>query len=337
MAMAMKTWEACAQELKRAWQNRPIGLAGYASKRVPIPRRMKLDRLNDLIRDGYGQGRNSDYCPWIRIRRRLTSRLSNLILLSTPLYESRPLHLLSGYEDRAANLALWLGVAEIREQFPAWPDPHAHPIIGLCPDRDRLMSHVPGLREIARECGIDHGVYPTTNVPFVATVDLALRVGEPPHDRLVLWSCKPLAMMLKPDARRRLERLELERRYALAIGARNIIFDGTEAPRKFFAQLDWFRPLHDEAWLFGQSPVLEDFAGSFLRASETLPIAAAVRQMAARFNFDFDLAGRLFRLASWTGHIDLDFMQPIAMSRPIRRDGGATRTRLRMALLGGEA
>lgn len=332
--MILASWADCAHVVMRARQRRLDLREQHAPMRVAIPQRMERSRLSELINDGYGQGRNDGYCPWIRIRRRLISKVSNLVVLPTPLYAWRSLHLLSGYEDRAANLALWLGAMEVREQFPAWPDPHEHPLTGLCPDRDRLLPFAPGLREIARACGIDHGVYPSTKIPFVATVDLALRLGKPPHDRLVLWSCKPLELMLEKGGERRLERLELERRYALAIGALNVVIDGSEAPRKFFARLDWFRPLHDEMLVFSGSAILEEFVAHFLHVCGSMPLNQAVRATGKRFHLTADLAHRLFRLASWIGHIDLDFMRPISMSRPIKRDGGATRKRMRMELLG---
>jgi hypothetical protein len=303
--------------------------------RVAIPRRMTLDRLDLLIRNGYGQGRNQFYEPWIRIRRRLSSPVSNLVALSTPLYARRSLHLLSGLEDRAAQLALWLGAAEIREQFPMWPDPHLHPIVGISRARDRLMHDVPGLLEIARNSGIDHGTYPGTRIPFVATVDLLIRMGSPPDDFLVLWGCKPLELMLEPGKNeRRLERLELERLYSIAIGARSIVFDGTEASRRFFANLDWFRPLHAEVAAYGQSNQLQDFAGQFLAASRALPIRECVAHCGRLLALNHDSAHRFFRMAAWLGLIDIDFTQSIVMSRPLRRDGGGTAKRLRALLLG---
>lgn len=332
--MILRSWADCAHAVMRARERRLDLREQHAPMRVAIPQRMERNRLTELINDGYGQGRNDGYCPWIRIRRRLISPVSNLVVLSTPLYDWRSLHLLSGDEDRAANLALWLGATEVREQFPAWPDPHEHPISGLCRDRDRNLSTAPGMRDIARDCGIVHGVYPSTKIPFVATVDLALRVGEPPHDRLVLWSCKPLELMLAKGSERQLERLELERRYARAIGALNIVINGSEAPRRFFARLDWFRPLHDEMLVFARSAALEDFVAHFLHICGSMPLNRAVRAVGQRYHLSPDLSHRLFRMASWLGHIDLDFMKPISMSRPINRDGGVTRKRLRMELLG---
>lgn len=64
-------------------------------------------RLAQLRRDGCGTGRDEGYKAWIRIRRKLSSPVSNLHSMTNPMYR-RSLNLLSGLEFSAANIALWL-------------------------------------------------------------------------------------------------------------------------------------------------------------------------------------------------------------------------------------
>lgn len=126
---------------------------------------MTQEKLAALLRRGVGCGRDDDYKPWIRVRRRLSSPVSNLYSLPNPLH-ARALQLLSGLEFQAANVALWFSCAEIREQHPLWPWAHAHPKCGRHAQLDSRLGMVKGLLEIAKDAGIDHGVYPGTHLPF---------------------------------------------------------------------------------------------------------------------------------------------------------------------------
>lgn len=126
---------------------------------------MTAEKLSNLIRLGLGSGRDDYYKSWIRIRRRVSSPISNLYSLANPLH-TRPLQLLSGLEFQAANTALWLSCGEIREQHPLWPWEHRHPKSGRNGQLDSRLGKVTGLLEIAKDAGIDHGVYPGTHIPF---------------------------------------------------------------------------------------------------------------------------------------------------------------------------
>lgn len=46
---------------------------------------MTLVRLNKMMSEGCGMGRDEDYKAWIRIRRKLSSPVSNLYSLPSPL------------------------------------------------------------------------------------------------------------------------------------------------------------------------------------------------------------------------------------------------------------
>lgn len=305
------------------------------SARPPDPRVMTPAKLASLIKQGLGNSRDASYIPWIRVRRRLTSKVSNLFVIPSVLYERRGLHLLSGLEHRAALLAQWFGATELREQFPMWPDPHQHPLAGTHPERDRTLAPMPGLLEIASKAGIRHGVYPRTKIPFVATSDIVLRLGHPPNDRLVLWACKPLEIMLDAERRRTLERLELERLYAVAAGAKSVVIDDSLFKRNELAKnLEWLTPLHSELHSHAGSERLNDFSHRLDELIKTLPIRDAVALAGRKVRCDHPHSQQLFRLAAWSGLVDIHLSKPILMTRFAPLGGRTFKRELASELLG---
>lgn len=305
----------------------PIGLV------LPRYTTVAWDRLYDMIDAGVGGSVGENYCAWIRIRRRLSSPVSTLHVEHTPLYSHRSLHLLSDEEDRMARIFVWLGVTEVREQMPMWPDPHRLPLLGWHLDRDRSLGDAPGLLEIAKKAGINHGRYWATKIPFIATTDLMVRFGIPPNDRLILCQCKPRKLAEAPENGRKRERLVLETLYAQAIGAYSIVIHEDYLPIVFHENLSWLEPLRSEFLIAQASQQIFDFAHAFMRRCDSDPIEACVEYAASRTKMD-RLAGHAsFRMAAWAGLIDLDLLQPIQLTRLLRRDGGRLRAQITQELL----
>ena len=291
---------------------------------------MTQRRMAESIAAGLGTGRGEQYKSWIRVRRQHSSPVSNLYSLHVPLY-ARALQLLSGLEFAAANVAIWLGAWEVREQHPAWPDPHKHPASGLHPDFDRLLGNVPGLLEIARGCGIDHGVYPGTKIPFVATMDFTLAMGNWTNHRLTHWSCKPRELLESAPNRTRLaERIELETCYARAGNSQHVVIDGTQWTPKLIENLDWLRPLRKEQQSFDEGQ-LRDYAGWVMDSTD--PIRVAKAHAATKTGLDRTASDGHFRAAAWRGLIDIDLTQDIIMSRPLLRDQACIKSRMKRELL----
>lgn len=294
---------------------------------------MTEKKLAKAIAAGYGSGRDERYQSWIRIRRNLHSPVSNLHSLCVPLYD-RPLQLLSGLEFGAANVALWLGAAEIREQHPLWPFAHDHPAKGRHPDLDRSLGRAPGLLEIAKHGGIDHGVYPGTQIPFVATIDFTLSI--PPWHRapLIHWSCKPRALLDSAHNRLRMqERIQMERLYSAVVGAAHVLIDGTQFTSLLVSNLDWLRPLRSELQMLSRAR-LQDFGGYLMEAAETDSLGHAVDHAARQVGLNSDGANCHFRAAAWLGIIDIDPSSHIVMSKPLKRDSAGLKLRLQRELLG---
>ena len=298
---------------------------------------MTLTRLQGLILQGYGQGRNDDYKPWIRVTRGNAPRKSNHVVAATNI-AARPVHTLSKMEYCALRLALWLGAVEVREQFPNWPwTGSPHPMAGLDPQRDRTLPATPDLLEIAAQAGILHGsCVGAPDLPYVATTDLVIRLGAPPNDRLVFWSCKPAEVLAHPkEGPRAKQRIELDRLYASAIGAHHAVYDGTHAPGALLANLDWLEPprseLRNETMATGRAA----FAQAFNDTSANGAVEQRIRAVATSLAMELPTAQRHFRAVAWQGAIDVDLSFPIVMSRPLTTGGNQLKRALYRQLMGG--
>lgn len=306
---------------------------------------MTASKLAAAIEAGHGQGRNEEYWPWLRVRRRLSSPVSNLLVVPTPVHK-RPLHLLARTEFAAALVGCWLGAKEVREQLPMWIQAHPHP--NSSPLRAALGQDpmVRGLLEIAEELGIRHGVYPGTRLPYIGTVDLVLNFERQgmgaEHQRqlsegLVFWPCKP-AGLLKDGVRgapRRLERLRLDEAYANECGGFHALIDGTQFSKELVANLDWMMPLHSEWMKYGESACLQEFAACCDQLLSRLPIREAVQTADNTLGVsDQKLSWLLFRMGVWVGKIDVDLSRPILTTRLAQRGGIEFKQRLSLLLTG---
>lgn len=300
---------------------------------------MTRERLHSLILQGFGQGRNEDYIPWIRVTRGNAPRKSNHQVAVTCIHR-RALHLMSGLEYHAVRLATWLGASEIREQYPIFPWADGpHPLAGLDAQRDRALPSTPGLLDIAAKARIKHGNYVgNPELPYVATTDLLIRIGVPPNERLVFWACKPAAVLADPKkGPRAQERIELERLFAKAIGGRLEVYDGSHETGSLYANLDWLEPRKSELDNQEMSFKREQFAVAFNLTSKSNSAECRIAEAAEEKKMEITDGQRHFRAAAWVGQIDVDLRAPIIMSKPLKADGGAHKRQLQVQLLGVQA
>ena len=150
----------------------------------------KLNQIERAIRAGHGQGGGDSYQPWIRIRKNFSSPTSHQVFDSVGV-QDRNHHFLSKLEFDTALLVSYMGAAELRECLPLWPFEHPHPDSGLDDNLDLRYEPVPGLLEIAKSAGIEHGNFIGTTVPYIASIDLMFRVRRGRKWRLFGISCKP--------------------------------------------------------------------------------------------------------------------------------------------------
>ncbi|UDF36872.1 UNVERIFIED_ORG: TnsA endonuclease N-terminal domain-containing protein [Shinella sp. XGS7] len=141
------------------------------------------------------------------------------------------------------QLAKWLGAADVRDAYPAWPWPHEHPGVGL-PGFDSAPRQS-GLLAIAAKYGIDHGCYSGTDIPYVATIDvLTTWHTESCGYRLIALENKPFDVVHDPNPLlRSKERLELVRRYCIEAQVPHVIVHAERLPREFSANVDMLQPL----------------------------------------------------------------------------------------------
>ena len=154
------------------------------------PKMLKLKKIVEQIRLGFGQGHGEHYQPWMKIRRKnSTSKSNQIVAWMQPL--GRVAHYFSRGEYKTALLLLWLGIEDLREQYPLWPIAHPHPLSGAEGSESMNFPWVRGLLDIAGEAGIDHGVEVGTDIPYTATIDLLATLRTRTGLKLIGISCKP--------------------------------------------------------------------------------------------------------------------------------------------------
>lgn len=295
-------------------------------------KRMTLKKLSERIQLGHGIGHGNKYLPWLTVRRKNVSPISNQVVSWMPPL-GRTAHYFSRGEYHTALLLMWLGVRDLREQFPLWPTPHPHPLTGspLVPDIVRPWSN--GLLAIASAAGIDHGFEIGTRIPYVASLDLLATVQLPSGVALAAFSSKPASSEMSHLSWRTRERLELERRYAAEIGGSYSVSHSALIPLLVAGNL--------ESWLDASTlhctPHLSLAAPSFaehLNAASNLSISEAVLSAAFTLSLPLPDAWFLFRYCCWNQTIDIDPSAHVFMSEPPIKGGKKLRDRLREKLFG---
>lgn len=326
-------------ESKSASSGVPSGAADdkghLLTEPLPKPRRSKgmtYAKLTARIALGHGLGSGPHYLPWLTLRKKNPSPHSNQVISRMPPL-GRTAHYFSRGEYHTALFLLWLGVEDLREQFPIWPIPHPHPLdlYGVAQDKPRPWSR--GLLAIAAAAGVEHGVEFGTNVPYVASLDLLATTRLGGRSALTIFSSKPIDSPGDDVKWRTLERLELERRYAIDIAARYYVSSAALISVLTAGQL--------ENWLDASNlryfPHLENYAAPFAASfneSKVLSILEAVNKAASQCSLDLDQAWFLFRHCAWTQAIDIDPTVRILHSYPARPGGRALRQAWQQRLFG---
>jgi hypothetical protein len=203
--------------------------------------------IDKRIREGRGQGRGSDYKPWLLVQDVPSQGLGTRI---KGWKTKRVHHLLSNLELSYFYVLEWSPVVfDIREQYP------------LLPLEETLA--------IAEQCGIRHPTDPKTQEPVVMTTDFFISV---PQSIEVIEQARTLKTAKDLQSERTLEKLEIERRYW---HNRNInwgIVTEQEIPQALTKNVDW---LHAFFRIEDLSPLSE---------SETSRIATALTLRMAQGN-----------------------------------------------------
>lgn len=296
---------------------------------------MTWDKLNERVQQGYGMGHGADYQPWLTLRRKNSSRESNQVAAHLhPLH--RPGYFFSRGEYQIALLLLWLGIHDLREQYPLWPIAHPHPLCGTPGTEGQHLGYCTGLFDIAAEAGIEHGNFPGTDIPYVATIDFLVTVRNSNGLGLIAISCKPIEDPNQDVKWRTLERLELERRYAERNGIRYLIISSRFVPILMAGQLEWCIERASLADLPVLAKCVDGFSREFV-STPNLSVSDAVARASQSQELSLEEGWEVFRHCAWTQAIDIDLSTPILTSYPARKSGRALRERLRCSLFEGRA
>lgn len=320
------------------WKASQFALGEFArAQRPPPPQtgRMTLKKLIALVKAGYGQGHFQRYKPWLRVTRRDSSPNSNVGHLP-----GRNLGRLHHYRARAERntiqVAKWLGASDVREAYPIWPWPHAHPGEGL--QGFEQAERLPGLQEIADEAGIQHGHFIGTNIPYVATLDelTTWRDGNGQHF-LVAFENKPEQIVYAPDPiSRPKERLELTRRYCQRAGIRHRIIHAEKLPPELIVNLDLLEPRltdRQQSQLASSSTYQAVVTALNEHGADTPPVSL-LYDIQSRQGQPAPVLTAAFHLALWRQDVDHDLSVSFRPWDPLIRGGIALKGALLDAWVG---
>jgi hypothetical protein len=298
---------------------------------------MTWEKLRRMIDEGYGQGHGELYRPFLQIRRKNSSPKGNQSVGPLPGCV-RAFHALTRVERQFGILCRWLGALDVREQLPAWPFPHPHPLAGAIGASRFEHVHAPGLVQIAAEAGIEHGVFPGTDVPYVATLDVVLTVATANAPRMVVISCKAgTDLAATPLTSRMIERLELERRYCDAISARYHVAHELALSKDLLSNLEVCGASLSQESRICTAAGFEAFKDTLNELLAHTSIRDAVGLATTRSRFDRSLAWPALHLLAWHLAIDIDMSYPKVTSQQAKLGGRQLRDTLHHRLLSGEA
>lgn len=298
-------------------------------------KRMTAKKLINMISAGYGQGHGEDYRPWLKNTRSAISKIGTQSSGRVLYGLKRSCDFKSRQEKKIARALLWLGAMDIREQFPLWPWPHTHPLIGAPGAEQLVLPDAPGLLEIAKKANIPHGVFIGTDIPYVATTDFMVTVQRKHVPDLVAVACKDREIVLGDDRLSRpLERLELERLYSNHIKIRHIVVDSEVFGTELLANLDWLMPDEQITADLIDNPHLGEFHDQLNEKAFCISIDGAIEEARNYVGWHRKLACSAFRYFTWTQDLDIDLTQPLLLTQPAIAGGKRIRSLLQHELFG---
>ncbi|MDO8777851.1 MAG: TnsA endonuclease N-terminal domain-containing protein [Burkholderiaceae bacterium] len=302
----------------------------FASRQRPPPQtgKMSWPKLNVLIEAGYGQGHRQHYKPWLRVTKHDYSPFGNIGHLPSP--GMGHLHHYRSHAERSSLLVLmWLGAHDARDQYPVWPWDHNHLSHGI--GDAHKPNKVVGLLKIAAEAGIQHGTFPGTTIPYVATVDIVSTWKKEDGFFFVAHECKPEDKVTVDDPLDRVkERLELTRRYLKSSEIRQHIVHAEQYSLVFLKNLDALQPrLRPE--LEAALRTSKDY-GHLLDACKRWaydrPADSVLNEFSSRTSRHFQELVAMLHLGIWHQEIDHDLSKKLSLWYPLKKGGIATRNAL---------
>lgn len=232
------------------------------------------------LREGRGCGSGADYSPWIRVQdfssRGVISRVKGRTT-------GRVHHLLSNNELAYFYMLDWSGsVTDIREQYP--------------------LSDLKFAKTIATQAGIR---YPTDNVsgyPYVMTCDFMITTDEGAKARTVKMSSE----LSNP---RVLEKLEIERRYWVALGVDWKIVTENEISYRKAKNIEWLYTAQD--FVITEELCLAGKMMQTMLMYDNLTIVRAAEVVENEFSLNLGVGLLLFKRLVLDGLIRINLNEPV--------------------------
>jgi len=300
--------------------------------------KITVELIHKWIEAGYGQGHGENYQPFLQIRRWNPSAVSSQVVGCITSSKSRGAFL-SRNEWKVAHALVWCG-AEVRMQYPAWSWPHPHPLYGLHPDYQSKQTWSRGMLAICTDMGIDHGLFPGTQIPYIWTLDFVLTFwmeNQKPVCSIV--SVKPVfaERFINPDVLdRSLSKLEAEKRYARELVINYVIAGHELFPEKLITQLALYRSAAALPEKDCRYYILQRFLDKFSGVAYQHPVSEWVNWMQTDFHTTYAQALFVAHHCLWHQYIDADLTKHIDYKRVLAPGGRKIREKLRKALIGGD-
>ncbi len=291
--------------------------------------------LRERILAGRGQGHGDDYKPWLWIRRKNTSARSNQVVDAIPGLR-RECHFLALVEWHMALLCVYLGAADVREQFPLWPQPHQHPLATLEAAAGQRFPPCRGLMAIADELRIDHGwEVGAPDVPYVFTIDLAVTLRTAEGFALAGISLKPREQLdtAEPDSRIE-QRLRLAAQCMREYGAAHRIADRQVLGPYTGGVLEFLSAGSKLPAHLRMARLQDEFAERFVDVALASSIDTGISRSASALRMDRESARLLWLHLTWTRRIEIDVTIPLEMGKPLRLGGRSIANALAAELFG---
>ncbi|MDU3869543.1 MAG: TnsA endonuclease N-terminal domain-containing protein [Bacillus paranthracis] len=243
-------------------------------------------KIEQMEKEGRGQGEGSKYKPWLNIQDFSSKGLST----RTMGWKTNRIHqFLSKLEKDYYYICEWGSlIVDIREQYPL------HRIDTL---------------KIAEEKDIKHPTDPKTSVPIVMTTDFLLTVKTEEGIKLIARTIKPSNELEK---HRVIEKFEIEREYWYQ---RNIdwgIVTENEIPKVLVNNVEWLHTsyfFHEDLSPSAYKTLLQQLKYSLSRKGVSL--IEILTQFDIQYGLENGMALELFKHLIAVKEIKVDMFQPI--------------------------
>lgn len=296
--------------------------------------RITRKRIREWIESGYGQGHGANYKPWLQLGR------GRFIPKSMHGWHLNPVTgaqqtIFSDNELNASVVGMWLGAIDSRPQFPCFPFVHPHPLEDAPGREDRPLLWSKGTLALAQDAGIDHPVFPGTDIYYVLTFDVLFTL--PPRERpgVVAVAGKD-TRQTRSDAPawNLVENLELQRRYAADISAEFLIWDRLVCPPDFVNNLRSIYPSAVIPESLPCHPCYPEFLEFALARIESWSVRKILQTFATKSGLSVPDVTFLFDHAAWTQEIPVDLTKPALRSQPAPLWDGKWIAEMRQAMFG---